>query len=88
MLNETFEKSEYQHFIKIAVIDNMAESHILASLLSQYGIPYRLRSFADTAYNGLFQFQKGWGELYARADDRKEVIKMLTDIRNAVQSSA
>ena len=80
MLNETFEKSEYQHFIKIAVIDNMAES--------QYGIPYRLRSFADTAYNGLFQFQKGWGELYARADDRKEVIKMLTDIRNAVQSSA
>ena len=87
MMNKTFRKFENQHFVKIAIIENVAESHLLASLLSQYSIPYRLRSFADTAYNGLFQFQKGWGELYARAEDRKEIIKMLTDIRNAVEKS-
>ena len=52
-------------FVKIANIENFIEAQVLESVLKEREIPYRIRSFHDTAYDGLFQFQKGWGEIYA-----------------------
>ncbi len=36
-------------FIKIAVIENVIEAQILESILEEQSIPYRIRSFYDTA---------------------------------------
>jgi hypothetical protein len=55
-------------FIKIAVLENAIEAQLLGSILTQYEIPYRLRSYHDTAYDGLSQLQKGWGEIYGPQD--------------------
>ncbi len=69
-------------FVKIAVIENAIEAQLVSSLLTQYGIPHRLRSFHDTAYNGLFQLQKGWGEIRAAEENRASILEILSDIRS------
>jgi hypothetical protein len=69
-------------FIKIAVLENDIEAQLLSSVLTQYEIPHRLRSYHDTAYNGLFQLQKGWGEIYGPDDVRQQVLEALADLRS------
>ena len=41
--------------------ENDAEAAIIRKILEQENIPVQVRSFHDTAYDGLFQSQKGWG---------------------------
>jgi hypothetical protein len=69
-------------FIKIAVLENAIEAQLLSSVLSQYEVPHRLRSFHDTAYNGLFQLQKGWGEISGPEDVRQQVLGALAELRS------
>lgn len=70
-------------FEKIAIIGNLIEAQVIESMLKEQGIPYRIRSFHDTAYDGLFQFQKGWGEIYAPAGQKEEILKMIDLIRTS-----
>jgi hypothetical protein len=71
-----------QFFIRIAIVENAIEAQLLSSFLTQYGIPHRLRSFYDTAYDGLFQFQKGWGEILGPPDCRDIILDALNDLRS------
>jgi hypothetical protein len=68
--------------VKIAVLENAIEAQLLSSVLTQYEIPHRLRSYYDTAYDGLFQLQKGWGEIYAPSDVRQQILDALTELRS------
>jgi hypothetical protein len=70
-----------EHYIRIAVVDNAMEAQVLGSFLDQYDIPHRLRSYHDTAYDGLFQFQKGWGEILAPPEFRQQILDALGDLR-------
>jgi hypothetical protein len=72
---------EESPFIKIAVLENAIEAQLLSSVLTQYEIPYRLRSYHDTAYDGLFQLQKGWGEIYGPQEVRQQIIEALAELR-------
>jgi hypothetical protein len=71
-----------QSFIQIAVVENAIEAQLLSSFLTQYEIPHRLRSFHDTAYDGLFQFQKGWGEIFGPPEFRDKILDALNDLRS------
>jgi hypothetical protein len=68
-------------FVKIASLESLVEAQVLESILTDQHIPYRIRSFHDTAYDGLFQLQKGWGDLYAPASYEAEITEILTGIR-------
>jgi len=68
--------------VKIAVLDNAIEAQLIGSILDQRGIRHRLRSYYDTAYDGLFQMQKGWGNLYASQSRREEVLRVIEDVRS------
>ena len=70
-------------FVKISNLENSIETQLLESILIERNIPHNIRSFHDTAYDGLFQFQKGWGELYAPADKREEIIEVFNNIRQS-----
>jgi hypothetical protein len=70
-----------ERFIRIAVVDNAMEAQVLGSFLDQYEIPHRLRSYHDTAYDGLFQLQKGWGAIHAPAEFRQQILDVLADLR-------
>jgi len=68
-------------FIKIAVLENTIEAQLIGSILDQLDIPHRINSFHDTAYDGLFQVQKGWGELRAPSNYERVILDVLNDVR-------
>jgi len=77
-MNETDE----QEFIDIAILDNIIEAQLVESILNEQNIPHFIRSFHDTAYNGLFQVQMGWGKLCAPFSYKQEIIEILNDVRS------
>ncbi|MBI9086653.1 MAG: hypothetical protein JEZ11_23850 [Desulfobacterales bacterium] len=75
-------------FIRIALLESIVEAQLLSSILAERQIPHRIRSFHDTAYDGLFQMQKGWGELHAPQSFQLELNEILNDIRQADHGTA
>jgi hypothetical protein len=73
---------QWEKFEKIAIIGNLIEAQLLESILKENQISFRIRSFHDTAYDGLFQLQKGWGELYGLLEQRDEILDILNSIRS------
>ena len=71
-----------EDYIKVVTLDNEIEAGLLESILSERGIPHRMRSYHDTAYDGLFQTQKGWGCINAPESYREEIKEILSDVRN------
>ena len=69
-------------FVEIAVLENAIEAQLIGSILDQRQIPFRLQSYHDTAYNGLYQLQNGWGKLYAPESCRREILQVIEDVRS------
>lgn len=55
--------------IPIYKLSNIAEAETLKALLEENGIDCMVHSFYDSAYDGLWQAQKGWGVLKVLAKD-------------------
>ena len=70
-----------EDFVKVAVIDNEIEALLVDSILTERGIPHEMRSYHDTAYDGLFQTQKGWGHVSAPSKWAEEIKEILSDVR-------
>jgi len=68
-------------YVKVATLDNEIEALLLESVLEERGTPYILRSYHDTAYDGLFQAQKGWGVVTAPREWREEILEIIDDLR-------
>ena len=54
-------EASMEDYRKIAIMENEIEARLLDSILTERDIPHLMRSYHDTAYDGLFQTQKGWG---------------------------
>jgi len=70
-------------YVKVATLENDIEALLLESVLKERGIPHFLRSYHDTAYDGLFQAQKGWGLVTAPEDRLREILEILQDLRKS-----
>jgi hypothetical protein len=70
-----------ENFIKAAVLEEENEARLLDSILSERNIPHLMRSYHDTAFDGLYQTQKGWGHVSAPASYRDEILEILSDLR-------
>lgn len=75
------------NFIKIAILENAFEAQVVESVLKEEEIPHSVRSYHDTAYDGLFQFQKGWGEIQAPETYQTEILRIIDQIREHTQNS-
>ena len=62
-----------EDFKKIVVLENEIEARLMDSILTEREIPHRLKSYHDTAYDGIFQVQKGWGHVEAPESYRDEI---------------
>jgi len=60
-------------FVKIVTLRNEVEAHLFDQALAEQGIPHRMRSYHDSAYDGLYQALKGWGHIEAPAEYRDEI---------------
>lgn len=69
-------------YLKIAIVENEFEAQLLQSILDEQGIAYYLKSYYDTAYDGLFQKNKGWGAVYAPENYKEVIVEIIEGIRN------
>lgn len=70
-----------QPFADISILENIVEAQLLESILAADNIPHRIRSYHDTAYDGLFQFQMGWGQVSAPLGYKQKILEILQEIR-------
>ncbi len=68
---------------RILSIDNEIEANLLSSILDQENIPYLLRSYHDSAYDGLWQSQKGWGHLEAPIEYEEKIWQLYNGIKDS-----
>lgn len=69
-----------QKTIKILSFNNEIEAHLLSEILTQREIPHMVRSYHDSAYDGLWQTQTCWGHLDAPEEFREEILKIYNEI--------
>ncbi len=62
--------------VKILVLNNAIEANLLDGLLNERNIPHVIRSYHDSAYDGMFQLQYGWGQLDAPEKFRDEIVSI------------
>lgn len=71
---------ESEDFKKIVVLENEIEAQLMDSILTEREIPHRMKSYHDTAYDGIFQVQKGWGHVEAPESYRDEIIAIQQEL--------
>jgi len=72
---------------KAATLDNQFEAQVLESVLRERQIPHRMRSYHDTAFDGLFQTQKGWGYVSGPREYVDVIKQIVSDLRKSDASS-
>ena len=77
----TLQDEQEERYVRIVVLDSAIESQLVMSVLDEQQIPYRMRSFHDTAYDGIFQVQKGWGEISAPESRKAQILEIVADLR-------
>lgn len=63
--------------------DNEAEANVIKAILKDHGIQAQVKSFHDTAYDGLFQSQYGWGVIRVSETDFPEAQRIIEEWRSA-----
>jgi len=71
-------KEEYK---KVATLENEIEARLLDSILNERNIPHLITSYHDTAYDGLYQTQKGWGRISAPDPYLEEIREIISIVR-------
>jgi hypothetical protein len=69
-----------EEFGKILILENEIEGQLIDSVLTEQNIPHRIRSYYDSAYDGIFQAQKGWGVVEAPLSYKEEIISIFQDL--------
>lgn len=64
---------------KILKLSSEFEALKIKDILDSEGIPHMIRSFHDSAYDGMFQTQYGWGVLIADEKDEELILKLIQE---------
>jgi len=69
-----------EDFKKILVLGNEIEARLMDSVLTERNIPHIMKSYHDSAYDGIFQAHKGWGHIEAPLRYQREIIAIHADL--------
>ena len=70
-----------EKYVKVVILENEVEARLLDSVLKERNIPHIMISYYDTAYDGLYQTQKGWGYISAPSDYHEEIEDIVYHVR-------
>ncbi len=73
---------------RIDVLENQMEAQILDQELDKRGIPHIIIDRHDSAYDGIFQTQGGWGEVCAPKEFEGDILEILKDLREITAGEA
>jgi sorbitol-specific phosphotransferase system component IIA len=60
--------------VKVLDFNNEFEAKLLDEILIEKNIPHLIRSYHDSAYDGLWQMQSSWGHLEAPEEYKEEIL--------------
>jgi hypothetical protein len=61
--------------VKILMFKNEIEAMLLDEILNEKKIPHLIRSYHDSALDGLWQTQSSWGHIEAPEEYREEILQ-------------
>jgi len=73
------------HWVKAGVVENRFEGDRVSQALKEAEIPFMIKSFHDTAYDGLYIPQKGWGVVMVPETLREAAEKLLIEGKRIFQ---
>ena len=66
--------------VKILMFKNQVEALLLDEILTEKQIPHIIRSYHDSAYDGLWQTQTGWGHIEAPEEFSEEIKQLYNEL--------
>jgi len=79
------ESKRKMRWVNAGVVENRFEGDRVSQALKEAGIPYMIKSFLDTAYNGLYLPQKGWGRIMVPEEFNSEAERIIAEVRTLFQ---
>ncbi|MFB3887277.1 MAG: hypothetical protein ACE144_18795 [Thermodesulfobacteriota bacterium] len=70
-------------WVKAGVVENRFEGDRVTQALNEAGIPFLMKSFLDTAYDGLYIPQKGWGAVMVPQNFGEEAEKIILEVKGS-----
>ena len=84
---ETEASFDQSDMVKIHTVENRFEADLLMQALREERIPAMLRRFEETAYDGLFVTQMGWGAILVPGDYEAEGRNLIEDVLESLRES-
>ena len=81
----SFDQSD---MVRIHTVENRFEADLLMQALHEESIPAMLRRFEETAYDGLFVTQMGWGAILVPGDYEAEARKLVENVLESISDSS
>jgi hypothetical protein len=66
--------------VKILTFSNEIEAMLLDEILTEKQIPHIIRSYRDSAYDGLWQTPTSWGHIEAPEEHREDIIQIYNEM--------
>ena len=66
---------------KVGTVENRFEGDRISQALQEARIPFLIKSFLDTAYDGLYIPQKGWGVVMVPEKDSEEAERLISEVK-------
>lgn len=82
--NESMTLGQQQDMVRIHTVENRFEADLLVQALRQENIPVLLRRFEETAYDGLFVTQMGWGALLVPGDYEETAARVVSRVLESI----
>ena len=76
---------ETKTMVKVFILQDRFEADIIEKELDREGIPVLIRSFRDTAYDGIYIPRKGWGEVRVPEKDRERAQELIDNLQHVLQ---
>ena len=70
--------------VRVHTVENRFEADLLVQALRQENIPVLLRRFEETAYDGLFVTQMGWGAILVPGDYEEEAARVVSRVLESI----
>jgi len=86
--NESMTLEQQQDMVRVHTVENRFEADLLVQALRQENIPVLLRRFEETAYDGLFVTQMGWGAILVPGDYEEEAARVISRVLGSITHGA
>jgi hypothetical protein len=78
----------HEHFVKVHTVENRFEADQIGEVLKQEGIRFWIKSYMDTAYDGIYVTSKGWGAVWVVAEREDEARSIIDDYLKSLPSES